>query len=126
MRTRILPRDEFDRLTGTELETVHPFLPEAARVIVVEDGDRIIGCWALVPILHAEGVWVAPEHRGKTSVQRRLWTRMFREAHEMGFRAVVTAAISDDVAALLASHGGVELPGRAYALTIGAPSCLQP
>jgi hypothetical protein len=44
MTLRLLPRDEWPaKLVGTELEATWPVLPDNAQVIVVEDGDRVIG-----------------------------------------------------------------------------------
>lgn len=127
MTTRILPVSEYRRLVGTELETVWPHLPAEAQVIVVEDGPQIVGCWAVFPLVHVEGLWVHPDHRGKVSVGRRLLAQMVATAREMGAQAVNTAAVSPEVAAMIESCGGVELQGRHYALRIGAHApCPQP
>lgn len=120
MTTRLLPRDEYPRLMGTELETVWPHLPEGARVLVVEDpAGAIVGCWALFTSVHCEGVWVAPEHRGRGSVARRLLAGMRREARDMGASAVMTGAVSDDVRGLIAHLHGTRLPGEQYVMPLG-------
>jgi hypothetical protein len=119
MTTRVLPRTEWPRLLGTELATVFPVLPEDAEVLVVENGGAIVGCWALYPLLHVEGVWVAPEHRGRGSVFRRLLVGMRALVHGRGREVVQTGALCTDegaiVATMLQKVGAVELPGRHFA-----------
>lgn len=125
--TRVLPREEYDRLAGTELETVAPHLPESARVIVVEQGDAIVGCWAVFPVTHVEGLWIAPSHRGKSAVARKLLAQMVLTAREMGAQVVNTASVSEDVTEMLDRLGAVELIGKHFALRIGAHHpCPQP
>lgn len=119
MTTRMLSRDEWaTKLAGTELEAAVPYL-DGAQVVVVEDGETVVGCWALIPYVHVEGVWIAPAHRGRGSVARRLLSGMRRAAQAMGVSTVMTAAISDDVRELLAHLGATKLPGEHYALPVG-------
>jgi len=119
MTTRVLPPAEWPRLLGTELETVVPVLPEDAEVLVVEHDGAIVGCWALYPLLHVEGVWVAPEHRGRGGVFRRLLTGMRTLVHGHGREVVQTGALWGDegavVATMLQKLGAVELVGRHFA-----------
>lgn len=118
MTTRLLPRDEWPKLAGTELEAVWPHLPLGAHVVVVEEGEALVGCWALFPQVHAEGVWIAPSHRGKASVARRLLAGMRRTAQAMGAQSVATGALTDDVRRLLDGLRAVKLPGDHYAVPI--------
>jgi hypothetical protein len=120
MTSRLLPPEEWPRLDGTELESVWPVLDrERACVVVVEDAEgRIIGCWAGFPLWHAEGVWTAPEHRGKAGVARLLLVGMAGLAKAHGYRSVVTASIDRTVDDLLTKHGAVHLDGRHYALPV--------
>lgn len=124
--TRELPLAEWYRLQGTELETAWPHLPLRARVLVVEDGDRIVACWALVPLVHAEGVWIDPAYRKKASVVGRLLQAMRATARTMGAKTVWTAAQSDEVRALVDHLGGFALPGTHYIVTIGDGPCQRP
>lgn len=114
--TRILPREEYPRLAGTEAEQVWPLLPSTAQVIVVESGNAIVGCWTLTPMLHAECLWIAPEHRKRTGVGRRLWTTLRRLTRAAGADRVWTAAMSDDVRALLENAGAKQIPGDHYVM----------
>lgn len=83
---------------------------ERTWVIVVEDDTgAIVGCWALFTVCHAEGLWIAPAHRGKASVGRRLWRRVWDVVRGTGSRSFVTAAIDPQIHALL-SNRAVALP----------------
>jgi hypothetical protein len=127
--TRILPPEEYPRLAGTELELVWPTLPMDAAVVVVEDGTEIVGCWAAFTLAHVEGVWVAPAHRGKTSVARRLLGGMRRAlAEQFGATGAITGAMSDEVRGILDGLGAQKLPGDHYVLSLGSrrESCQQP
>jgi len=105
-------------LHGTELETVWPILPEDAEVLVVEDGGEIVGCWSVYSLQHVECVWVAPAHRGKASVFRRLLVGMRTLVHGRGQHTVQTGALDTPegnvVAAMLTKMGAVEVPGRHF------------
>lgn len=118
MTTRILPQAEWPRLSGTEAETLWPYLnPANSQVLVVEEEEKIIGCWVLMQVLHAECVYIAPEHRQRSSVARRLLRGMKQLAYAAGMGGVYTAAISDDVKQLLAKLGATRVPGDPYMLT---------
>ena len=119
MTTRVLPPGEWPRLAGTEAESLWPLLnPASASVLVVEDEEAIVGVWVLMSVLHAECLWIAAEHRGKTAVARRLWSGMQRVATDRGAKVVATAAISDDVRALLEHVGAMKVPGDHYAMKV--------
>lgn len=125
MRTRLLPPEEWPRLAGTELETVWPHLSGAsAQVIVVEDElGNICACWCAFTSVHVEGLWIAPAHRLRASVARRLWQAMRRHVFSLGSGAVMTAALSDDVRELLETAGATKLPGDHYVLPMGERRC---
>lgn len=112
MTSRILPHEEWARLEGTELGPVWRALdPAVARVIVVEDTyGQIAGCWSLLPFVHAEGLWIAPAHRGKSAVLRQLWQALISSANEIGIQSVVTSAASDEVAEILVKRGARPMP----------------
>ncbi len=118
MTTRILPRDEYARLAGTELDAVWAHLPDATRVVVVERDGAIVGCHALLPCWHVEGLWIAPGARGRGGVARRLWRAVQDEARAIGVSAVLTAATDDRVRGLLAHVGATKVPGEAYLVPV--------
>lgn len=119
MTTRILPREDAHKLRGTEAEAVIPHLETLkAQALVVEDGDRVVGCWLLMPVYHAECLWIAPEHRGKTSVARRLLRGLRSLAADLHLPSVWTAAMSDDVRGLLTTYGATKAPGDHYIMAM--------
>lgn len=119
MTTRLLPSEEWPRLAGTEAAAIWPHLdPLRAHVLVVEDAGVIVGTWVLMNVLHAECLWIAPEHRHGVSVARRLWTFMRRTARGLGVPVVATAALTDDVRALLDHVGATKVPGDHYAMRV--------
>ena len=111
MTDRELPPQEWPRLSHTGLGPVLPVLdPRYTKVAVVEDEEgTIVGCWAALLLVHAEGLWVAEPYRGRTVVARRLWRAMRRVVGPWGAHRVVTGADTPTIAALLEGHG-VALP----------------
>jgi hypothetical protein len=120
--TRVLPPAEWPGLVGTELEVVWPHMRPQDSVVVVEDRGDIVGCWALLTVKHVEGLWIAPAHRGRSSVGRRLLAGM--GALVGPSTPVFTAALTDDVRQLL-SRIGTRLPGDHYVLNFGGMRCQQ-
>ena len=127
LTTRLLPPDEWDKLKGTELETLTPILvPEHTRIIVVEDEQgKVVGCWSLLQFTHAEGLWIAPEHRNGSGVFRRLLIRAKEELAEMHESIVWTGAVSESVEKMLVRAGAVPVPGTHYLLSSGGEPCPQ-
>lgn len=119
MTTRILPVAEWPQLDGTDLGVVCAQLdPTRTQILVVEDGGAIVGCWALLQIGRAEGVWVHPDYRGKASVARKLWIGMARLASSLGLSIVETGAGSPAIAELLERHGARKVPMESYFLPL--------
>lgn len=130
MTSRILPPEEWDRLAGTELAAI----VAAARrqrhrlvVLVVEDdAGTIIGCWSLFQTWHAEGLWVAPSHRGKASVGRRLLAMLYKCGRALDVPGVYTAAQTPDVERML-DRCATLLPGVHYMMPLHEEdTCLRP
>lgn len=120
MTTRILPRAEYFRLIGTELQDVRDRLPASACVVAVEDDDgELVGCWALMPVFHAEGVWIAERERKRGRVALRLLRAMSEAAQAAGSLAVFTAATDETVGGLIERLGGQKLPGDHFLMPVG-------
>lgn len=118
MTTRVLPTDEWPSLAGTEAEAVWPHLvPNNTQVFVVEDEGRIVGCWIAMRVVHAECLWIAESHRAYGfAIGRRLWRSMRQQVREWGGSVFLTAALTDNVRALIARFGGRAVPGDVFAL----------
>ena len=116
MTSRVLPPSEYPKLAGTEAASVWPRLPDTAEVLVVEDEGAILGCWVAMPILHAECLWIAPAHRGKAGVGRRLFRAMREAVTRAGASAVMTCAMTDDVRHLLQTAHATPLGGDHFML----------
>ena len=91
--SRVLPPSEWSKLVGTEAERLHPLLdPQKDRVVVVERDGEVLACTVLMSVLHAECVWIHPEHRGRAGVVRQLYAGIERVASEQGARVVDVVA----------------------------------
>jgi len=124
MTSRILPFAEWHKLDGTEVAEARSSLdPARTAILVVEDGETIVGCHVLMWILHAECLWIHPDHRGKASVGRRLWAAVQRTARAAGVPSLWTAACDDRVRGLLAHVGATELPGAHFVLPVKGDPC---
>jgi len=118
--SRILPYDEYVRLTGTAIECAIAALPRDARVLVVEDGDRLVAHAVLMNIVHVHGVWIDPTRVEKLGVATRLWRLFVRAAREMGATtSVMTDCDSEPLRALLARVGGQAYAYQPYTVPIG-------
>lgn len=120
MTSRILPREEWPRLHGTEAETVWEHLnPETARVLVVENSaGEIVGTWTVLRMVHVECVWIREDYRGAFGVVKRLLKGMRMVAHGWGAKTVLTGAMTDQVRGLIRSLGGSRLPGEHFVIPV--------
>lgn len=119
MKTRLLDlTTELDRLVGTELEEAVSYFPDDTRVIVIEDGGSVVGCWGLPRYLHCEGLYIHPAYRQDGVVGRRLIAAMQREAAASRDRIILTAALTPDIVSYCKRVGGQKLPGEHYVLPI--------
>lgn len=118
MTRRILPPDEWDRLADNEqLGPVLQILdPLTTSVLVVEHDGKIVGCWAFIHVLHAEGVYVDPSLRSGGVVARHLWRGAQEIATEQGAAAVWAGADKPAIADLLRDHGAKKFPVDSYVL----------
>ncbi len=95
-----------------------PFLePEWTRILaVVDDEGYIIGTQAIFSIRHAEGLWIHPDHRGKSAVQRLLLKGMSEALADA--EGVMTASDTPEVEGIIRKLGGVELTTKAFYLPL--------
>ena len=107
---RILPVAEYDRLVGTQLETVVPVLPPEGRVLVVEEQGQILACCAVYPLWHIEGLDVRPQTR-RSGLQLLAFIRRVTAS----LPGVVAWAQNPRVEPLLEKLGAQWLVGKHYA-----------
>jgi hypothetical protein len=114
MTTRVLEPADWHLLD--DVVPVGALLP-GSKPIVVEREGVIVGCHVLMPVWHVECLWVHPLFR-KTTVFGRLWAAVKDECVRMGITAVCTAALTDEVKALIVHGHGVPLPGEHFAVPV--------
>lgn len=123
MTTRILPPDEWSKVGHTGMAQFLSFAtPRDTQIVVIEDGEQIVGCWAVVRITHLEGVWIDPAYRKRVSVVRSLLQATVAVAQQFGSWAM-TGAQTPDVRRLITKHlKGEHIDMDTYVVPLGA-SC---
>lgn len=119
MTARILPRDEWDRLTGSNVPMFGWVNPDDVDIIVVEEGEKIIACLTVLRVTHFEGLWVDPERKG-LGAPRALLTLAMELARVRGDQWAMGAAEKGDsrMTRLLGRLGGKILPIDPYFLNV--------
>ncbi len=117
LSTRILPRDEWWRLTATGLDP--DSLPESAQVAVVEQDGEIVGRVAGMVYLHAEVIWLAPEHRKRVGAWRWLIRGFWSIADSLGAHGAWAAALSPEMQHVLERLHAQPLPGDHFIIPRG-------
>lgn len=127
MTSRVLSPAEWDRLSETDIPLVLPYVhQDDARVVVVEHEGAIVGAWAVLKVVHLEGVWIAPAYRGRGSVARRLLAATLQTAKAWAGSWAMTGAATDDVRRLIEKHlNGVKVPFDQYVIPMETP-CQPP
>ena len=119
MTTRILPPEEWSRLEAIPAGIPWRDLdPRRNHVLVTEHDGMIAGCVVLMEAIHAEFLWIAPAHRGRVSVARRLRATVLDSARTWGYPTVLMAAMTKQMAGILAGLGADRLLGDHYVLNL--------
>jgi len=120
LKARELPPEEWSRLQGTDLDSTWPLLsPNRATVIVVENEDGlIVGTWAILSIIHTEGLGVAPPYQHRGRVARLLLREGAKVMRRLGVTSFVTGAETCEMADYLDRMGGTEIPLRFFSVPI--------
>lgn len=118
IKGRLLPPEEWAvKLAGTSLENAEATLdPAYCRVVVVEQGDQVVACWATMSIIHVEGLWQAPD--AGAGVSRALLTAMIGVLKESGAVEVLTQSLSPAVDTLIEKAGGRKVPGQTWVIPV--------
>lgn len=126
MRTRILAPDEWDRLEGTELPPLLPYIsPDNAAMVVVEDEGKVVASLAVLRASHLEGLWISPDKRGNAGVARALLRQAAELVRIRGEQWALGGCSDDRMRRLIGKLGGVQVPVELYALWVGVGACRQ-
>lgn len=80
--SRLLPPAEWGRLSGRELATVLPHVPERdVQIVVIEDGDQIVAYQAVLRLPFLGGLWVDPAYRHRPGIWRPLVSATWQAVH---------------------------------------------
>jgi hypothetical protein len=114
-RLLTLADDWTAKLSGTELDGLG-LTAANAKVVVVEQGDQVMGCWATFMAAHVEGLWLAPD--AGAGVARSLLSSMTEVLKDAGVTEVLTQSLTPEVDQLIRTAGGRKLPGSAWVIPL--------
>lgn len=119
MKARVLPREEWHRLSITGAPVICSTLrPEDAEVIVIEEGDKIIATMEAFRATHFDGLWIDPEYRGNAGVGRRLIKAGIESVGKWATDWVWGASGSEHMDDVLERLGGIKTPVTSYVVPI--------
>lgn len=126
MKWRVLPVEEWPRLDETMADVPWKDLDRDQNIVlVVEDGDQIVGRCVLMRATHGEFAWIAPTHRKKTAVARTLIKAVMSQSRKLG-PTLLMSACSDEMRSIVPRLGAKALPGAHFVLNLAEVSCRQP
>ncbi len=103
---RVLPRDEWHRLTGA-LGSCWEQIPASSTVLVVERDGAIVAQWSGHPMFQylVDGLEIVEPERGNPSVARQLLRAMYEHVQTVGVANILTGAADDATRKLLHKAG---------------------
>jgi len=108
-------------LIGSELSHLATLTDDpgpAIQPIVVERNGEIVACWAMLQVIHVDGLWQRGDVQGQPSVGRTLLAAMTRELLTVGASEVFTLAVDPTVEDMLLKVGGKQVPGRPWVFPV--------
>lgn len=123
--TRVLHPSEWPKVAHLDVAQWLPYVaPEDAQIVVVEDGERIVGVWGVFRVVHLEGVWVDPAYRRSPRVVDGLKSAALAVAARLAPWAL-TGSANAAVRRLITKHlGGAQIPMETFAIPTRGP-CQQ-
>ena len=119
MRSRILPREEWDRLEVTKLTPIFPdFRPEDTEVVVVEEDGEIIASAIVLRVVHLESLWISPK-KTNSMAGKHLWRGVVESAKKWAGPIAMAQTGVNKVCRILEKLGGVKLPADSYVVPLG-------
>ena len=110
MIARVLPKEEWHRLGDLPISELVEFVkPEDVRVVVVEDGEKIVATMTVLRITHLEGTWIDPEYR-KPGTVRALLRGAAQASEEWTNSWVITGAVTKEISDIIKRMGGLAWP----------------
>jgi ribosomal protein S18 acetylase RimI-like enzyme len=119
MTTLVLSCDEWAEIVKPYQAAAWACLDANAKILVIEDEGRVVGCAGLLPYLHVEGLWIDPAYRKRASVGRRLLQMLRGAADAMRTRSVVSMIGTPEMDRIARALGGQPLPLPVYDIPIG-------
>ena len=122
--SRELPPEEFHRITEVEGSPLYAQpLPDPThtRILAVEVEGQVIAYWGLYDSLHAEPVWIHPDHRQRPAVVRLLLEGLGQILQDLGATFVFGIIADGDMEKnlpLAQRLGFTELPGKLYGVQV--------
>jgi hypothetical protein len=110
MTSRILPRSEWSKVADKFIDLDKVSGHAHMTILVEEDGQDVVGCWAFAMVAHADGLWIREDHRKKGVVLRRLWRAMKDVAHAHFVTHVLSFVKSDEMTDLMESMKASKVP----------------
>lgn len=124
MKARILEREEWDKLPVTLAPLFAAIDTHGAGVLVVEDGEEIVACVALLNLPHLEGAWISPSWRKHPAVAKALLLGMVQLILERTNGWVLASSDEATVIKVFEHLGAQQLPvsadTKAYALDLAS------
>lgn len=115
---RVLAPEEWPLMTTPELRTYLSLTrPEDTQVVVVEDQGRVIAQWAVLRIVHLEGLWIDPAYRNRVGVARRLLAMTLTVARRWAPEWVMTGADSAPIRRMLTRFGAEPVPAQMFLMS---------
>lgn len=114
--TRILPREEWDRLDADVRALYDTMSPEDVAVVVAERDGEILARLAVLRVPHFESVWLAPEAQGNAGITRALLRAATAKACEWAPNWIYANSDNDTTSETLKRLGGTWLPMHTFML----------
>jgi hypothetical protein len=116
---RIIPPDEWERLSGQALaQTILRYVsPQNTAFVVVERDGEIVAKLGTHLVTMFEDLWIRPDQRGNPGVMRALVRQAFAIPRERGESWAIAMSGSVEAAGLF-DHVGQAIEATAYAIAI--------
>ena len=126
MITRVLPPEEWHKLSVTGSVHLTDINPKEISVVVVEDDEVIVGIMEVARVTHLESLWVHPDYRGRAGTARKLMDAAFEEAEKMGDPFAWGCSDTELMSTIIPKLGAIKLDVESYMIPLrGKELCPQ-